>query len=154
MSKRERIYLRVGKGCLLPADNYAAGKMRERGYHMGDLVKADITKPNNPGFHRLLHRIGQLCARNIDAFAGMEPHKVLKRIQIEGNIACEELGIRIPGIGMAIQRIPTSLSFDSMDDGERHEVARAMCRHIAEQYWPDMAPEKIEEMADSMVEEA
>lgn len=154
MATREKIYLRVVRGALAPADNYAMAKLRERGFKVGDLLKADLTKPNNPKFHRLMHHIGQLCAANLDEFQGMDAHRILKRLQIEGNIACEELGVKIPGFGMVIQRIPKSLSFESMDDGERHEVARAMCRHISEQYWPGCSPETIEQMAESMVQEA
>lgn len=182
---REKIYLRVVPGSLIPADEYARSRLRERGYRAGDLLKADLTKPNNPRFHRLLHYIGRLCAENIEAFAGMDAHQVLKRIQFDGDIACEELGVSLrsawrhvakailalPGMGsmdaalrvigellpdsaVIKMRIPRSLSFDSMDDGERHEVARAMCRHISEQHWPAMEPEAIERMAEAMIQEA
>jgi hypothetical protein len=40
-----------------------------------------------------------------------------------------------------------------MDEGEFHEAARAMCRFIAEKYWPDLTPEQVEQMAESFVEE-
>lgn len=154
MSKREKVYLRVVPGALQPADNYAATTLRNRGFHVGDILKADITKLNNPKFNRLLHFIGQLCAANLDEFTGMDAHRVLKRLQLEGGIACEEIGIKVPGFGMVTQRIPRSLAFESMDDGERHEVARAMCRHLSENYWPSASPEAIEAMAESMVQEA
>lgn len=154
MSKREKIFLRVVQGAMVPADNYAAQKLRDRGYKVGDVVKADISKLNNPKFHRLLHFIGQLCAQNLDEFSGMDAHRVLKRLQIEGNIACEEIGVKVPGVGLLMQRLPRSLSFESMDDGERHEVARAMCRHLSDHYWPSASPEAIERMAESMIQEA
>jgi hypothetical protein len=152
-SKPEVFFMRVGKGCFEPADGYARDRLRARGYRMGDVVGCTFKKLNNPGFHRLIHRIGQLCAANIEAFRGMDAHAVLKRLQWEANIACEEIGVVVPGVGMAMMRFPKSLSFDSMDDGERHEAARAMCRHIAQKYWPTMDAEAIEEMAESFVEE-
>lgn len=151
---RERIYLRVVKGGFKPADSYAYGRLREKGYGIGDVVGAEIRKIRNPKFNRLVHRIAQLCAANIDAFSGMDAHRVIKRLQLEGNIACEELGIVVPGVGMVTAKIPQSLSFDSMDEGEYREVARSLCRHIAENYWTSLTPEQIEEMAESFVGEA
>lgn len=154
MSKRERIYLRVDRGCLVPADNYAASKLRERNYHVGDLLAAELVKPRNPKFNRLVHRIGQLVVANIEAFAGMDAHRAIKRLQIEGKVFCEEIGIHVPGYGMLIQLIPRSLSFESLDEGEYQEAARGICRTIAERYWPDLDEDRIAEMAESFVGEA
>ena len=145
--------MRVGEGVFEPADEYTRSRLRDRKYKRGDLVGCTFKKLNNPKFHRLIHRIGQLCAENIEAFSNMDAHMVLKRIQWEANIACEEIGVSVPGIGLAVMRFPRSLSFDSMDDGERHEVARAFCRHIASNYWHGLSAEKIEEMAESFVQE-
>ena len=79
---------------------------------------------------------------------------MLKRIQLEADIACDPLAIVMPGVGMVTVKIPQSLSFENMDDGERHDVARAMCRHISLQYWPTLSAEAIEEMAESWIDEA
>lgn len=153
MSKRERIYFRVSKGALVPADNYAASVLRQRGYHLGDLVAADVVKPRNPKFNRLVHKLGQLVVANIEAFRGMDAHRAIKRLQIEGRIACEEIGVMVANYGMVIQFIPRSLSFESLDEGEYQQAARGISRTIAERYWPDLAPEQIENMASAMVEE-
>ena len=154
MSKREKIYFRVDKGMLVPADNYAASKLRERGYRMGDLLSAELTKPRNPKFNRLVHRIGQLVTANIDAFSGLDAHKAIKRLQIEGKVACDEIGISIAGYGMMMQLIPRSLSNESMDEGEYQQAARGICRTIAERYWPSLTEDAIAEMAESFVGEA
>lgn len=151
--KRERIYFRVDRGCLVPADNYAASKLRSRNYRVGDLLAAELVKPRNPKFNRLVHRIGQLVVANIDAFAGIDAHKAIKRLQIEGKVFCEEIGIHVPGYGMLVQFIPRSLSFESLDEGEYHEAARGICRTIAERYWHDVSPEAIAEMAESFIGE-
>ena len=66
MSKREKIYFRVDRGCLVPADSYAQSKLRERGYHLGDLLSAELTKPRNPKFNRLVHRIDPSEASGTD----------------------------------------------------------------------------------------
>lgn len=152
--RAERLMFRVIKGGLVPADTYTTSRLRDRGYKVGDIVSAELRKPRNPGFHRLVHRIGMLVAANIDAFTGMEPHAVLKRLQWEGNIGCDEMGVQVPGVGMAMVRIPRSLSYESMDQSEFYRVARAFCDHIAQQYWPGMDPEEIEYMAESFVEAA
>lgn len=150
----ERIPLRVSKGALIPADSMAAARLRAKGYAMNDIVFAEIKKPRNPGFHRLAHRIGTLVAENIDVFSGMTAHNVLKRLQWEGNIACEEVVVQDADGEIRMIRWPLSMSFESMDQGEFKEVVAAFCRHIAETYWPDLDPEQIEEMADSMVDAA
>lgn len=152
--RNPKVFLRIIKGGLVPADGYAQSQLRAKGYQVGDVVAAELKKLNNPAFHRLMHRIGQLCVVNIESFHGMDAHQVLKRIQWEGNIGCEEMGVMVPGVGLAMMRFPLSLSFESMDDGERHEVARAMCRHISLKYWPTLDPEQIEQMAENWVEEA
>jgi len=149
----ERFPLRVIKGGFTPADQTVVGRLRDRGYQVGDVVFAEIKKPRNPRFHRLAHALGRLVTENIEAFDGLGAHQVLKRLQLEAGIGCEEVAYQIPGYGMVTQRIPQSLSFESMDEGEFREVFRGMCRHIAEQYWTDLDEERIERMAELMVGE-
>ena len=151
--KPEPGYLRVIQGGLVPADNYAQEQLRSKKFRIGDVVKCDVRKLRNQKFNRLVHRIGQLCAANIEAFSGLDAHTCVKRLQIEGKIACDEIGIMIPGYGMVIQFIPRSLSFDSMDEAEYQDVAKRICRLIAERYWPDLEPEQIEQMAGAMIDE-
>lgn len=182
--KPEVFVMRIVKGGMEPNDGYTKARLRARNYNIGDLVFCAFKKPNNPAFHRLIHRIGQLCAANIEAFAGMQAHDVLKRIQVEGDIACEPVAVSMQSAwwqfskailaidGMAViepalkvvgsmlpqhtlmtMRVPQSLSFSSMDDGERHEVAIAMCAHISKFYWPDLSEAQIEEMAENWAEE-
>lgn len=145
--------LRVIKGGLVPADNYAASVLRERGYKIGDLLGADLSKLRNPKFNRLVHRIGQLVVANIESFSGFDAHKAIKRLQIEGKVACDEIGIMVPGYGTVIQLIPRSLGFEAMEEGEYQQAARGICRTIAERYWPTLTEDAISEMAESFVEE-
>lgn len=152
--KPERTMLRVIKGGLIPADEYSTNRLREKGYRVGDVVSAELRKPRNPGFHRLAHRIGSLVSENIESFQGMQAHKVLKRLQWEANIGCEEMGVNVPGVGMAMVRMPMSLAYESMEDGEFREVVAAFCNYISSRYWPSLSAEQIEQMADCMVEAA
>jgi hypothetical protein len=153
MKKPEIFHMRVIKGGFAPADPYAASRLRERGYHVDDIVGCTFKKLNNPAFNRLLHRIGQLCAQNIEAFSGMEAHQILKRLQYEGNIHCEEMPVVVNGLGMVVARWPLSLDFETVDDGQRHVIARAFCRWIAEKYWPGMTEDQVAEMAENWIEE-
>ena len=151
--KPEPVYLRVIQGGFAPADGYAQTQLRNKKFKIGDVVRCDVRKLRNQKFNRLVHRIGQLVAANIEAFSGLDAHTCIKRLQIEGRIACDEIGIMVQGYGMVIQFIPRSMSFDSMDQAEYHDCAKRICRLIAERYWQGLAPDQIAEMAESMVDE-
>lgn len=150
--RKERSALRVIKGGLVPADAFTAMRLREKGYKVGDIVFAELRKPRNPGFWGLAHKFGEMLAQNIDSFNGMDAHKVLKRLQWEANIGCEEMGVMVPGIGLAMMRIPKSLGYESLEQGEFYEVMRGFCEHVAQKYWPSMTAEEIEAMVPFMVD--
>jgi len=150
-AKPSKLMLRVIRGGFAHADVYTSSKLRERGYAIGDIVAGVITKPRNPKFFGLAHGLGNLVAENIESFTGMDAHKVLKRIQREAMIECEEFAFMVPGVGMVTQFTPRSLSFESMDDGTFHEVYAAMCAHIVKTYWPSETTERVAEMAQLMV---
>lgn len=148
-----RYALRVIKGGYAPADATSAAALRHQ-HHVGDLVFAEFKRPRNPGFHRLAHALGELLAENLDPFAGLDGHAVLKRLQIEGNVGCREVAINFPGIGPCSYRIPESLSYESMDETKFHDTIRVMCAYVAKTYWPTCTAEEIERMADVWVEAA
>ena len=150
--RAERIPLRIIKGALVPADDMAASRLRAKGYNLNDVVFAEIKKPRNPKFHRLAHRIGTLVAENIDVFTGMNAHDVLKRLQWEANIGCEEVVVQEANGDIRLIRWPMSLSFESMDQGLFHEVVAQFCSHISSVYWPEIDSEQIAEMAELMVD--
>ncbi len=138
-AKKPKTLWRVAKGALTPADSYTLRLMRERGFRVGDLLAAVITKPRSPLFHSAAHQMAILLADNTDAFQGVEPHTVLKRLQIEGNIGCDEIPMIIPNIGPCNYRIPRSLSFESMDEGEFRNVMEQLVAYVAAKYWPDFS---------------
>jgi hypothetical protein len=153
VSKAPTYLLRVEKGALVP-DRGTAMQLRAKGYRIGDELSATLRKARSPGFHRLAHQFGALVADNIDAFEGLDGHKVLKRLQIEGNVACDEVPLNFPGVGPCTYRVPRSLSFDNMDEGEFREVFTAMCRYVAKTYWHSCTADQIEAMASAMPEAA
>jgi hypothetical protein len=156
--KPEKFMLRVIRGGFEPADPFVARRLRERSYKLGDFVAATLAKPRNPRFNNLAHRLGELIAENIDDFAGMNAHQVLKRIQIEADIACDLVPMWLPFIGKqrvrVDYRLPQSLSFESMEEGEFRAVVRLMSDYVASTYWHGLTPEQIESMAELMPESA
>lgn len=181
---RERYALRVRKGGFDVADASTSGRLRAKSYRIGDLVFAQITKPRNPLFHRLVHRFGTLLANNLDEFQGVDAHTVLKRLQVEGNIGCDEMAVDIltvwpvvvdwvranlgapfatvlssalealhAGAAKVPVRIPRSLSFESMDEGEFSAMFKAFANYVSAKYWPELTAEQIIEMARAMPEE-
>jgi hypothetical protein len=134
-------------------DGYTQARLMGKGYHIGDCLNAVITKARNPKFNRLVHAFGRIVAENIDSFSCMNSHKVLKRLQLEANIECEEISLQMEGLGTVLHRTPLSLSFSSMDEGRFKEVFRLMCRYIAETYWPEMDEAEIASMAELMADE-
>ena len=145
----ERIALRIDKGCLRPADGLSQERLRAKGFHVGDVVFAELKKPRNPGFHRLVHALGKLVADNVDDFAGMSAHATIKRLQLEAGVGCESIAYKINGMDV-VQRIPLSLSYESMDEAEFHEVFSGICRHIGKAYWGGLSAEEVSAMADLM----
>jgi hypothetical protein len=149
---REKIQLRVIKGALVPANQGEVAKMRDRGYNLGDLLIADLHKPRNPKFNRLVHNIGAMVVANIDDYQNMTAHEAIKQIQLMAGIACDKKIIEIPNTGKCVVSVPKSLAFDSMDEGEFLQVAKLLCRYIATRYWTTMSPEQVQEMAEAFVE--
>jgi hypothetical protein len=90
---------------------------------------------------------------SIDAFHGIDAHMALKRLQLEANAACEEIMINDGGYEVLV-RIPKSLSFESLDEGEFNAAIKKICNHIVDRYWQTETPETIERMAFSYVEAA
>lgn len=149
----ERIAMIVQKGGLAPADGLSQARLRARNYHVGDQVFVEVKKPRNPKFNRKTHAFGQLVAENIEAFEGYDAHKTLKRLQMESGVGCEEIFYQIAG-EKVLQRIPVSLSFESMEQGEFEEVFKGLCRHVAKNYWKGLDEDQISELAECMAEEA
>lgn len=145
--KTDAIMLRVAKGCLEPADALAVARLKERGYKVGDVVACDIKKVRNPKFHRMAHVLGRLLVENVESFAALDAHKALKRCQWEAGIACDEMGVNVPNVGFVSVRIPQSLSFAQMDEGQFSETYKKFCDHVRLRYWPQLDEGAVEEMA-------
>ena len=143
----------IKKGCLEPAGSWVSERLREKKYRLGDIVFAELTKPRNPKFNKLVHAFGRLVAENIESFEGTPSHDVLKRLQIEANIACKEIALNFPGVGPCSYRVAESLSFESMEEGRFNEVYSQFCKYIIKKYWYSMKEEEIKRLAEIMENE-
>lgn len=141
----------VDKGALWPADGIARSRLNAKGIKRGDLVFIELKKPRNPGFHRMAHALGKMVAESIEVFEGYTAHRVLKRLQMESGVCCEEIAYLLQG-QMVVQRIPQSISYESLDQGEFEELYKALCRQVTE-YWHELDADEIAELADLMPDE-
>ena len=151
----EKTFWRVtsidGRQYLMPSDSRSAQVASK--WRPGETLGGELRKPRNPRFHRLIHAIGGLAAENLDEFHGMDAHQVLKRLQIEANVGCDEMAVMM-GKRPQIVRIPQSLSFASMGQEKFKEVSTALCDYLVTRYWPDTTVEEIHQMADEFAQGA
>lgn len=152
--RRPKVMMRVTKGALVPADTFSAAALNRR-VRVGELVACEVSKPRNGKFWRLAHQFGTLIRANVEQFSHLtDSHAVLKRLQIEADVACEVIRLNMPGIGPVDYRTPMSLAFESMEEPDFKAVYGGLCRYVARTYWPGLTPEAVEQMALMMPAEA
>lgn len=137
-------------GALVPASTWDRKLMRDRKYTIGTEVRAELKKPRNAAFNRLVHALGAMLSRDLDAFDGMDAHDAIKRCQRESGLCCEQSQVEIPGLGSLTLNVAKSLAFDAMDEGEFSQLWVGLCRHVSEKYWPDLTPEQVSQQAQIM----
>jgi len=147
-----KILMRVAKGSFIPSSKASEEALRSIGLKVGDNVLVEVSKPRNPQFWRLAHAFGRLLVENLDDFSGLDWHDAIKKVQRDGRIECEVSEVALAGNAVAEIVTPRSLSFASMGEDTFREVYQAMSRFVAARYWQEMTPEKIEEMAEVMLE--
>lgn len=159
---RQPIYMRVrmmvdpGTGEQLPAVVPSTltdrAELRKRKFKLGEVVAMDFRRPRSPGFHRLVHRFGVLCAQNIDAFHGKDGHDVIKRVQLEADIGCEHVGIMWAGQPVEY-RIPQSIAFDSLCEDEFRKLYRQFADYIGRTYMGGLSAEQVQQLVEVMPDE-
>lgn len=124
--------------------------LKERGYRRGDLVTAELFKDRNPKFYRLAHAMAKFVRDNTDDFADSTVHDTLKKLQLRADVECEEREIVMNlgsfGEHKALAKVPRSLNFMDMDDGDFRPVFEAIRDYVARVYYPDWTDLTIEEM--------
>ncbi|MDE2468619.1 MAG: hypothetical protein KGL35_07720 [Bradyrhizobium sp.] len=159
---RKPVYLRVERlvrpdtgeivGALVPRYGCDKRAMRERGYTTGTEIRAELKKPRNAKFHRLMHALGALLVDQADGLEDLDAHGAIKRLQRETGVQCDEMSIDVPGIGSLAVKMPRSIAFDEMEEGDFSQLWAAIVRHASAKYLHGMTTEAIEEFAEMTAE--
>lgn len=158
--KKEFVYLRAMRlvdpktgaevSAFVPAGEGDHNHLREKGLKIGGLYRAAITRPRNYEFHKLAHRLADLCRQNLDDFHGLGTHEALKKLQQDAQVECDITVTKVPGFGTLHSVQPRSIAFDAMDQQAFWALVRRICDHISKTYWPQCTPEQIEDMIKVM----
>lgn len=136
-----------GQGIFRPADIAARNAMRAKKIRVGKVYAVTVKEIRNPGFHRKAHALMTAVIDNVEEFSTYvrrrDEHKVLKRMQLQARLACDEIMID----GGFICFIPMSINFDDMEEAEFEALYNGLIEYIARKYWPGMTREAIEEIA-------
>jgi hypothetical protein len=124
-----------GRRVLVPADTITQRWAADA--PLDALMWATVKRPRSPKFHRAMHKVCDLLAEHCEAFEGLTGHSVLKRIQLEANIECEQIAYNVPKYGMVLQRVPRSLRFEDMGEEEFRTLSGLICDYVAATYWPE-----------------
>lgn len=164
-------------GCLVPSSWADNQLLRERKLKTNDLIRATLHNPRNTKFHRLVHQLGTLVRENIDGFERMDSHAVIKQLQMDSGVYCQQkevnakpvvdavLSAATEMLGVAAARMfhavlpdietveiaaPKSIAYDCMDESDFRQFWEGICQHIIDRYWPTLTEEQITEMAELM----
>ena len=124
-------------GALVPAHPIDKALLRERKFNVGREIRAELKQRRNVKFHRLIHSVGQLLVENCDGFESMTGHDAIKQVQREAGVMCESMEIDLGSLGKVPVKVPRSIAFDEMDEGEAHELFEGLRKHIEAKYLPE-----------------
>lgn len=143
--KREPIYLRVTpQGTFEPASELYRSMLRTKKFRVGDLVRADLTKPRHPKHHRLVMALLQKVLDNQDGLLSMDQLLTVLKIK---------MGRAVPFTDSATMRtywVPESIAFDAMDQSVFSEFWTDLCKLVARDYFPNLSPAQVAELAEMM----
>lgn len=158
-------------GVLAPRDGLQRRWMRERKYHVGDELKADVRKDRGYQQLKVAHGLALMCIEQLDRFAefGKDAHGALKALQRESGLACEVRQIHarpvvdallaaaaqiteadtlrtlrevLGGIDKIDVTEARSMAYYELDAGEFNELFVGLCNHVLRTYWPDLDEEE------------
>jgi hypothetical protein len=116
-------------GALVAASPLDAKRLREM--KLGaDQIRAELKKPRNVKFHRLMHALGDLIAEHAPGFEGISAHDSIKRLQTQTGALCEIQELDLGQLGKVHVKVPRSIAFDSMTETEFGELFAKVCNWI------------------------
>lgn len=145
-------------GALVPRYSCDRRAMKERKFHVGMELRADLTRARNPGFHRLAHVIGTLAVEQIEGFEHLDAHEALKKLQGETGVCCDVLEVdhgigrdergRFVNLGKSTIYKARSIAYDEMPEGDFNRVVKAVFALLSTKYWPGMSEDAIQVLCD------
>jgi hypothetical protein len=142
--KPERVPFRIREGnTLVPFGTIAHSMLERRRYQNGDMVFCTVVKARHSGHWRLAHALSGMLVENCDDFKHLDSHTALKAVQLFSGAGCDLLQV----CGEVV-KIPRSLAYESMDQGEFNQVFTAMVRWIVDNVWPELTVEQVEHQAE------
>ena len=138
-------------GAFVPANGIDQRLMRERRYGVGTEVRAEMKKPRNVRFFRLAHALGNFLVDHMGAFAAMDGHSALRRLQREAGVCCDTVELDLGPLGLAAAKVPQSLAFVEMEEGDFAIFWWGVTDHLRIEYARGMSEEEWAE-AMAMIE--
>lgn len=105
-----------------------------RKYTAGSSVRMLIQKPRNGEFHKLAHAVGTVLHENVPGFEQLKAHAALKKVQQLAGVCCDIMMIDLGMLGVHPVKVPRSIAYDEMEDGEFHELFEGVTSYIDEHY--------------------
>ncbi len=143
-----------GDGSWIPADRASNNLAKDRGLlHSGVEVIGYLYQPRDGKQWRKIHALGSLLAQSVDEFHGWNSHDVIKKVQLDANVACENEEIDLGKLGVFSRRVAKSLAFGFMDESEFTGVYREISVYIGKKYFGFLGPEAEGEIAKLLLRE-
>lgn len=126
------------EGTFKPADEASRQICRDRKLYAGIEVIAYLYQVRSLEQWKKAHGLGLAMVEHVEAFQNLNAHSALKKLQVDGNIACEEEVFDLGPLGKVTRRLPRSLAFDELDETEFQEIYARMLKYVRETYWPQL----------------
>lgn len=143
--KREPVFLRVTpQGTFEPASDLYRQMLRAKGFKVGEVVKAELSRPRHPKHHRLVMALLQKVLDNADGLMTMDQLLTIVKIK---------MGRAVPFTDSATLKVywvPESIAFDSMDQAEFEVFWKDLCTLVSRDYFPHLSAIQVAELAEMM----
>lgn len=125
-------------GTFRPSCESARQICREKKLHAGIEVMAYLYQVRSSEQWKKAHGLGCALVEHVEGFEGLTAHQALKKIQADGNIACDSEQFDLGSLGKVTRSVPRSLAFDEIDQSEFEMIYAQMIEYVRKTYWPSL----------------
>lgn len=125
-------------GAFKPSTEASRQICRSRKLYAGTEVLAYLYQARDLEQWHKAHGLGMALVEHVEDFHGMNAHSAIKKLQTDGNIACESETFDLGTLGKVTRSVPKSLAFFEMDESEFKEVYALMLEYVRQKYWPTL----------------